>query len=125
MFARMLAMARPYRAAKPSFVQSDDREREGPGSAFAAPVRQLDSASAPVAQLDRASVYGTEGREFESLRARSAAPARGCELTRSAARDCGSGYRSSGSPGARARARATLRRAASPARSAAGSARSL
>jgi hypothetical protein len=26
---------------------------------------------APVAQLDRASVYGTEGREFESLRARS------------------------------------------------------
>jgi hypothetical protein len=27
-------------------------------------------ASAPVAQLDRASVYGTEGREFESLRAR-------------------------------------------------------
>ncbi len=26
--------------------------------------------SAPVAQLDRASVYGTEGREFESLRAR-------------------------------------------------------
>jgi hypothetical protein len=24
---------------------------------------------APVAQLDRASVYGTEGREFESLRA--------------------------------------------------------
>ena len=25
---------------------------------------------APVAQLDRASVYGTEGREFESLRAR-------------------------------------------------------
>ena len=27
-------------------------------------------AHAPVAQLDRASVYGTEGREFESLRAR-------------------------------------------------------
>ena len=26
--------------------------------------------SAPVAQLDRASVYGTEGRGFESLRAR-------------------------------------------------------
>src|ERR1035437_3657040 len=26
--------------------------------------------SAPVAQLDRASVYGTEGREFESLLAR-------------------------------------------------------
>jgi hypothetical protein len=26
--------------------------------------------SAPLAQLDRASVYGTEGREFESLRAR-------------------------------------------------------
>ncbi len=31
----------------------------------------LESAlEAPVAQLDRASVYGTEGREFESLRAR-------------------------------------------------------
>jgi hypothetical protein len=28
------------------------------------------AALAPVAQLDRASVYGTEGREFESLRAR-------------------------------------------------------
>ncbi len=28
------------------------------------------SGSAPLAQLDRASVYGTEGREFESLRAR-------------------------------------------------------
>jgi hypothetical protein len=31
--------------------------------------------SAPVAQLDRASVYGTEGREFESLRARYRSPA--------------------------------------------------
>ncbi len=31
--------------------------------------------SAPVAQLDRASVYGTEGREFESLRARGNRPA--------------------------------------------------
>jgi len=30
---------------------------------------------APVAQLDRASVYGTEGREFESLRARCETPA--------------------------------------------------
>ena len=30
---------------------------------------------APVAQLDRASVYGTEGREFESLRARYKRPA--------------------------------------------------
>src|SRR5438046_3373218 len=29
---------------------------------------------APVAQLDRASVYGTEGREFESLRARLKTP---------------------------------------------------
>ena len=38
----------------------------GPGSADG-----LESArQAPVAQLDRASVYGTEGREFESLRAR-------------------------------------------------------
>ena len=33
---------------------------------------------APVAQLDRASVYGTEGREFESLRARSQLPRRVC-----------------------------------------------
>jgi hypothetical protein len=32
---------------------------------------QAESTYAPVAQLDRASVYGTEGREFESLRARS------------------------------------------------------
>ncbi len=32
---------------------------------------------APVAQLDRASVYGTEGREFESLRARCRSPASG------------------------------------------------
>src|SRR2546430_635801 len=70
MFGRRLAMARPDRAAKPSLVQSEGREREGPGSAFAGVVRQLDSAHAPVAQLDRASVYGTEGREFESLRAR-------------------------------------------------------
>ena len=30
--------------------------------------------TAPVAQLDRASVYGTEGREFESLRARFQSP---------------------------------------------------
>ena len=30
--------------------------------------------SAPLAQLDRASVYGTEGREFESLRARRKSP---------------------------------------------------
>ena len=33
-------------------------------------VRGATSKHAPVAQLDRASVYGTEGREFESLRAR-------------------------------------------------------
>ena len=59
----MGAMARPVRVAKPSFVQSHDRDREGPGSAFAAAGWQLDSASAPVAQLDRASVYGTEGRD--------------------------------------------------------------
>ncbi len=32
------------------------------------------SDTAPLAQLDRASVYGTEGREFESLRARYANP---------------------------------------------------
>jgi hypothetical protein len=31
---------------------------------------RLLACNAPVAQLDRASVYGTEGREFESLRAR-------------------------------------------------------
>ena len=40
------------------------RARGGPGR------RTTLSGSAPVAQLDRASVYGTEGREFESLRAR-------------------------------------------------------
>jgi hypothetical protein len=35
---------------------------------------QAESQIAPVAQLDRASVYGTEGREFESLRARYESP---------------------------------------------------
>src|SRR5437868_15254880 len=38
-------------------------------------VRRAVCPHAPVAQLDRASVYGTEGREFESLRARFRSPA--------------------------------------------------
>ena len=40
-----------------------------PGGGLCAGVSTL-GGSAPVAQLDRASVYGTEGREFESLLAR-------------------------------------------------------
>ena len=39
------------------------------------PLARLGNPLAPVAQLDRASVYGTEGREFESLRARYESPA--------------------------------------------------
>ena len=49
--------------------------RVTPASAPPVPARTLRWSGfadhkAPVAQLDRASVYGTEGREFESLRAR-------------------------------------------------------
>ncbi len=40
------------------------------GSCSGSAVSPRLAGSAPVAQLDRASVYGTEGREFESLRAR-------------------------------------------------------
>ena len=57
----------------------DDRRRCGRGARI--------EPEAPVAQLDRASVYGTEGREFESLRARWRSPVlqAGLDVSRTAA----------------------------------------
>jgi hypothetical protein len=49
--------------------------KQNAAAARMAHVRRAPRPHAPVAQLDRASVYGTEGREFESLRARSESPA--------------------------------------------------
>ena len=58
------------------------RHRPGPRTGRPEPRRHYIGAFAPVAQLDRASVYGTEGREFESLRARYESPQRGFLLVR-------------------------------------------
>ena len=56
------------------------RRRRGVRGRGPRPRRALDSRAAarpaPVAQLDRASVYGTEGRTFESYRARPPIPPR-------------------------------------------------
>jgi hypothetical protein len=68
---RLLLKLKPYargvgqRADPPLYTQFGPQSASRPRS----PATRLDP-PAPVAQLDRASVYGTEGREFESLRAR-------------------------------------------------------
>jgi hypothetical protein len=59
-------MRKSYRAGSPL---GKDRAGSGRPPMVAGRQNRYDPSHAPVAQLDRASVFGTEGWGFESLRA--------------------------------------------------------